>query len=50
MILEWEGGDWVDFFVKRFGSVEDSSHFICDLKDSELLNRDRLLADDGRTH
>lgn len=50
VILEWEGGDWGNFFVKRFGSVEDSSHFVCDLSDSELLDRDKLLADDGRTH
>lgn len=34
-ILKWDGGDWGQFFVKRFGEVEDSSHFI---------------ADDGRSH
>ena len=50
VILEWEDGDWGQFFVKKFGSVEDSSHFILDLEESELLDRDRLLEDNGRSH
>lgn len=50
VILEWKGGDWGNFFVKRFGVVKDSKHFVCDLDDSELQDRDWLLADDGCTH
>lgn len=50
VVLEWEGGDWGHFFVKKFGFVHDSSHFVCELNPKELSDRDRLLADDGRTH
>lgn len=50
MILKWRGGNWGHFFVSKFGEVNDSLHFVCDLSPEELLDRDRLIADDGRTH
>lgn len=50
VVLYWEGGDWGEFFMKRFGSMEDSSHFIMELKSEELSYRDKLLEDNDRSH
>lgn len=50
VVLKWEDGDWGDFLRKDFSCLSDSDQFLHIISHWEMINRDRLIEDNGRNH